>query len=165
LLGHILASAFVVQGRFFAAGIVLLVFAPFDAIDGSMARLSGTASKLGAYVDSVVDRYAELVLFAGLLIYYAKADEQLMQLLVFGAAAGSVLVSYTRARAEGLGFEIRIGLATRLERYLILIPSLLLGFPHIGVGLVAILANFTALQRILEVRKLSRNHKLEGDIQ
>ncbi len=163
LFGHILAVVFVMQGKFLATGIILLIFAPFDALDGSMARLAGTESKLGAYVDSVVDRYAELVLFAGLLMHYAQVGDQFIVLLVFLAAAGSVMVSYARARAEGLGFEVKIGLLTRFERYLILITSFLLGYAHIGIGLVAILANFTALQRIQEVRKLSHNRTLEGD--
>jgi CDP-diacylglycerol--glycerol-3-phosphate 3-phosphatidyltransferase len=76
--------------------------------------------------------------------------------LVFVAAVGSVMVSYTRARAEALGFTAKVGILTRMERYIVLIPSILLGYPHIGLGIVAVLANITALQRILFVRRQAR---------
>jgi CDP-diacylglycerol--glycerol-3-phosphate 3-phosphatidyltransferase len=163
VVGHMLAAASVAQGDFLVAGIFLVFVAPFDALDGAMARLKGEASRLGAFIDSVADRYAELILYGGLLIFYQRTDNQLIMTLVFVAAAGSVLVSYTRARAEGLGFEVRIGILTRFERYLVLIPSFLIGIPELGIGVVAVLTNITALQRILEVRKLSRNYKIEGD--
>jgi len=74
-------------------------------------------------------------------------------LLVFGAAAGSVLVSYVKARAEGLGYEAKVGLLTRAERYIVLAPSLLFSQLFIGLGIIAVFANITALQRILYVRK------------
>jgi CDP-diacylglycerol--glycerol-3-phosphate 3-phosphatidyltransferase len=75
---------------------------------------------------------------------------------VFAAAAGSVLVSYTKARAESVGFEAKVGILTRFERYLVLVPSLILGFPRIGVWVIAVLANLTALQRIYHVRRQAR---------
>lgn len=151
--GHALAAILVALGYFLAAGIFLLILAPLDALDGSLARLEGEPSKFGAFTDSVVDRYSEIVLFGGFLIYFMNRVDKDMMLWVYAAAAGSILVSYTRARGEALGFEVRKGLLTRFERYLVIIPTLILGFPKLGVILVAVFANFTAIQRILHVRQ------------
>jgi len=153
LMGHVLAAIFLARGSLSLGGLILLLLAPVDAIDGTLARIRGESSKLGAFVDSVVDRYSEMLLFGALMIYFANRYEKDMVLWLFAAAAGSVLVSYARARGEALGFEVRSGLLTRLERYVILIPALLFGFVRIGLVLVALLANFTAVQRFLHVRK------------
>lgn len=153
LLGHLVAALVIARGSLFLGGVILIVLAPVDAIDGTLARMSGVTSKFGAFVDSFMDRYSEMLLFGGLMVYFANRYERSMVLWVFAAAAGSVLVSYARARGEALGYEVRSGLLTRLERYVILIPSLLLGFVRIGLVLVAVLANFTAIQRFLHVRR------------
>ncbi|MFQ5943038.1 MAG: CDP-alcohol phosphatidyltransferase family protein [Anaerolineales bacterium] len=151
--GHVLGAILVGFGALQAAGFALLFLAPLDALDGSLARLRGEASKFGAFFDSVLDRYSEMLLFAGFLIYFRGRFEQDMVLWVFAAAAGSILVSYTRARGESLGFEVRRGLLTRLERYLIIIPTLILAIPRPGIIVIAILANFTAIQRFIHVRR------------
>ncbi|MFQ5922607.1 MAG: CDP-alcohol phosphatidyltransferase family protein [Anaerolineales bacterium] len=151
--GHILGAILVGLGYLRAAGFVLLFLAPLDALDGSLARLRGETSKFGAFFDSVIDRYSEMLLFAGFLIYFLRRFDQNMALWVFAAAAGSILVSYTRARGEALGYEVRRGLLTRFERYLILIPALILPNPKLGIIVVAILANFTAIQRFVHVRR------------
>jgi CDP-diacylglycerol--glycerol-3-phosphate 3-phosphatidyltransferase len=79
--------------------------------------------------------------------------------VMFAAAVGSVMVSYIKARAEGLGLECKVGLLTRMERYMVLCPALLLNLPLIGAALVAVLGNFTALQRIWHVyRKTRQDH-------
>lgn len=153
LVGHLVAAVLIARGSLFVGGIVLGVLAPVDAIDGTLARIRGEASKFGAFVDSVIDRYSEMVLFGALMVYFANRFERSMVLWVFAAAAGSVLVSYTRARGEALGYEVRSGLLTRLERYVVLVPSLLLGLVRPGIVLVAVLANFTAVQRFLHVRR------------
>jgi CDP-diacylglycerol--glycerol-3-phosphate 3-phosphatidyltransferase len=124
-----------------------------DALDGTMARLRGMAGQFGAFVDSVSDRYSELVIFAGLLFYYAQQRDWITALAVYGAAAGSVLVSYVRARGQSLGWDTKVGLLTRLERYLVLSPALILNVPAIGLWIIAIFANFTAVQRIIDVRR------------
>jgi CDP-diacylglycerol--glycerol-3-phosphate 3-phosphatidyltransferase len=121
-----------------------------------MARLRGEPTDFGAFIDSVTDRYSELIIFAGLLYFYLHAGNMLMAMFVFAAAAGSVLVSYVRARAQSLGYEAKEGVLTRAERFAVLIPSIILGYPSVGVVVVALLANFTALQRILVVRRLAR---------
>ena len=132
-IGHLLVAVIVAMGYFLVAGVALLILAPLDALDGTLARMEGTPSKRGAFTDSVVDRYSELILFGGFLVYFISRFDQTMAVWVFAAAAGSILVSYTRARGEALGFEVRKGLLTRFERYLVIIPTLILGFPKLGV--------------------------------
>jgi CDP-diacylglycerol--glycerol-3-phosphate 3-phosphatidyltransferase len=125
---------------------------PVDALDGTMARLRGEPSEFGAFVDSVTDRYSELVIFGGLLIYYVLAGDWVMALVTYFAASGSVMVSYIRARASSLGYDTKVGILTRMERYLVLAPTLVIGYPWVGLWIIAILANITALQRIWDIR-------------
>jgi CDP-diacylglycerol--glycerol-3-phosphate 3-phosphatidyltransferase len=126
---------------------------PVDALDGTMARLRGESSDFGAFVDSVSDRYSELIIYSGLLYHFLVRGEPLGGMLTFGAAAGSVLVSYVKARAEGLGYEAKVGLLTRAERYIVLAPALIFNQLNIGLGIIAVFANITALQRVWHVRK------------
>lgn len=153
LAGNIIGALLLAQGHMVLGGIVIMIMGPIDALDGTMARLRGMAGEFGAFVDSVTDRYSELFIFGGLLYYFASQNNSLASLVVFTAAAGSVLVSYTRARAQSIGFETKVGLLTRVERYLVLGPSLLFNIPMVGLWIIAILANVTALQRIVDVRR------------
>jgi len=153
LIGHTIAAYLIARGHITWGGLLILVMAPVDALDGTMARLRGEPSKFGAFIDSVTDRYSELVLFGGLLVYFLSVNNWLGCGLVYIAAAGSVMVSYTRARAETLGFDAKIGLLSRVERYIILIPALIFNIPLVGLGIIAVLSNFTAVQRIWSVRK------------
>lgn len=157
LMGNTLGAIFLAQGRMTLGGILILLMGPVDALDGTMARLRGESGKFGAFVDSVTDRYSELVIFAGLLIFYLVQDEWLLAGLTYLAAAGSVLVSYIRARAQSLGYDTKVGVLTRMERYLVLVPALILNIPDIGLWIIAVLANFTALQRIIDVRRQVRS--------
>jgi CDP-diacylglycerol--glycerol-3-phosphate 3-phosphatidyltransferase len=150
--GTTLGAIFVASGQMTVGGITLLLSVLVDALDGTMARLRGESSDFGAFVDSVSDRYAELITFGGLLYYFLDTNHHLGAMITFLAAAGSMLVSYVKARAEGLNFTAKVGLLTRVERYLVLIPSLILNQPLIGMALIALLGNITALQRILHVR-------------
>lgn len=155
-IGLLLAVAvayFSATGEFLVAGIILLVGAPLDVVDGSMARLQGEPSKFGGFVDSVTDRYSELFVLLGLLVYYVQQQNVLACLLVFIAAAGSVMVSYTKARAESLGFSAKVGLLTRVERMIVMIVFLIIQLPIVALWIIAIGANFTAIQRILFVHK------------
>ena len=150
--GSTLAAYFVARGQITTGGIVMLIAWPIDALDGTMARLRGEASDWGAFVDSVSDRYSELIILGALLYYFAMHDQHIAEVVTFAAAAGSVLVSYVKARAEAQSFSAKEGLLTRAERYLVLGPTLLFNIPILGVWIIAILANFTALQRIWHVR-------------
>jgi CDP-diacylglycerol--glycerol-3-phosphate 3-phosphatidyltransferase len=153
-LGGTAAGAFMIsQGRLTLGGIVLLVSVLVDALDGTMARLRGESSDFGAFVDSVSDRYAEFITFGGMLYYFLSLGDPMGVMVTFAAAAGSVLVSYVKARAEGLDFEAKVGVLTRVERYLVLIPLLIFRQPFLAVAAIAILGNFTAIQRIMHVRR------------
>jgi CDP-diacylglycerol--glycerol-3-phosphate 3-phosphatidyltransferase len=156
LIGNLIGAMFLSQGNFLVGGLIVLAMGPLDALDGTMARLRGEASDIGAFVDSVTDRYIELIIYGGLLIHYLQQADAIWAGLVFVAAAGSVLVSYVKARAESLNFEAKWGILTRAERFLVLTPSLVLNIPKVGIAIVAILANITALQRIYVVRQQAR---------
>jgi len=110
LLGNTVGAIFLARGEMLIGGIFVLLMTPIDALDGTMARLRGEASDFGAFVDSVSDRYSELIIYGGLLYHYLTKGDTVGGMLVFGAAAGSVLVSYVKARAEGLGYEAKVGL-------------------------------------------------------
>ncbi len=148
VFGNLAGAVLIAFGYLTAGGLLILLMGAMDALDGTMARLMGTPSNWGGFVDSVSDRYSELLIFSGLLVYYLGHGDNLMSLLIFIAAAGSVMVSYSRARALSLGYEVKRGLLTRAERFLILTPMIIIGYPQIGIVIIAIFANFTAFQRI-----------------
>jgi CDP-diacylglycerol---glycerol-3-phosphate 3-phosphatidyltransferase len=156
LTGNTIGAYFLLQGNMTLGGIIILAMGPVDALDGTMARLRGEPSSFGAFVDSITDRYSELVIFGGLLFYYLQEGNSLAALLVYLAAAGSVLVSYIRARGQSLGYDTKIGILTRLERYFVLAPALILNQPLIALWIIAIFANVTALQRILDIRRMAK---------
>lgn len=153
LVGHFAAGFLVIRGYISWAGLVLLVMAPIDALDGTMARLRGESTRFGAFVDSVTDRYSELVILGSLLLYFIFQNDWLSATGAYLAAAGSILVSYIRSRAESLGYQAKNGILSRMERYFILIPGLIFNIPIIAVWLIAIFSNLTAIQRILYVRR------------
>lgn len=153
LLGSIGAGVLVALGYPLWAGVTLLLMAPLDAVDGTMARLSGKSSKFGAFLDSFIDRYDELFVYAGILYWYTTQNDLLGVILCFAAASGAVMVSYARARAEALGFEAKVGVMTRVERAIVMIVGLLFGIVPIALGIIAILAHLTALLRLSAVRK------------
>jgi CDP-diacylglycerol--glycerol-3-phosphate 3-phosphatidyltransferase len=156
-LAGTLGGAFLLaRGDLAYGGGLILVMGLVDALDGPMARMRGMVSPFGAFVDSVSDRYSELSVYAGLTIYYLGRGDGNTVLLIIAAASGSVLVSYIKARAEGLGYEAGVGILTRMERLLLLSLGLVLGFAEIGLALIAVLGHVTALQRIAFVRRQSR---------
>lgn len=161
LAGNIAAAYLLARGEIRFGGLLVLLMGPVDAIDGAIARHGGKVTRFGGFLDSVVDRYSELFILGGLLIYYVNLGESLPVILIYLAAAGSILVSYTRARGEGAGYPIKGGLLTRVERYLILVPCLLINRPLIALWLLAVLTNITAVQRIFLVRAKA---KAEHDI-
>lgn len=135
------------------AGILLLIMGPIDAMDGALARMRNEATHWGAFVDSVTDRYSELFLFLGFLIYFLTVKNTTGIIFAYIAAAGSVLVSYVKARADASKLDANVGLLTRVERYIVLIPGLIFNFPLYALIIIAVFANFTALQRIFRVRQ------------
>lgn len=156
LLGNIAAAVLVTRGQLLAGGLVAAFMAPLDAVDGALARKAGVAGKFGAFLDSVVDRYDEMILLAGVLYYFQAEAYTWGIMLTYAAMCGSVLVSYTRARAEGLGFSGKVGIFSRIERAIVLILGLVFNQLLISVGIIAILANVTAIQRVFFVWKQSK---------
>lgn len=155
-LGMCLAGAVAALGRLPLAGLVVALSASLDALDGSLARLSGRASRRGAFLDSVLDRLAEVAVYLGLLLHLLSSGAApLLPVLAFLTVSGSLLVSYTRARAEGLGLECRVGLFTRLERVVVLVAGLLLGQLGWMLALLAVMTHVTAAQRMWHVWRLT----------
>lgn len=157
LVGNTFGAYLLSQGYMTYGGLVVFVMGFVDALDGTMARLRGMAGEFGAFVDSVTDRYSELVIFGGLLFYFTSTGNSLAVILVYAAASGSILVSYIRSRGQSLGWDTKVGLLTRMERYMVLAPSLVFNIPIVGLWIIAILANITAVQRIIDVRKQARH--------
>jgi len=148
LLLMLLVGLVLSQGYFQVGGGLLILAAIFDAIDGAMARLYNRATRFGAFFDSTLDRFAEAAVFLGILVYFEQQGSSTQVILAYVTIVGSLMVSYTRARAEGIGLSIKGGFLTRLERMLILIVGLLLNLPTVALIILAPLTNFTALQRM-----------------
>jgi CDP-diacylglycerol--glycerol-3-phosphate 3-phosphatidyltransferase len=155
LLGNIAAGVLLAFGELTWGGVVALIVGPLDAVDGALARLRNESKPYGSFVDSVTDRYDELLLLGGLIIHFSLTQDWKGGILVYFAAMGSILVSYIRAKADAMGYDAKVGIMTRVERYIVLIPGLILGKPyiHIALGIIAVLGNITAIQRFLHVRK------------
>jgi len=136
------------SGRLLLAGVLLIVTLAFDAVDGTLARLLGQTTRFGAFLDSTLDRWAEVALFAAIAWVYLQANNDLGVMLAVGAMAMSLLVSYTRARAEGIGLQCSGGILTRFERLVILIIGLIVGQLSWALAIIAALAGVTAVQRI-----------------
>jgi len=159
LIGNVVAGVLIGFGRIQLGGLVALVTGPLDAVDGCMARVLGRSSPFGAFLDSITDRYSELSILAGLLVYFLNAGNDPACILVFAATIGSVLVSYVRARGESQGFNVKVGILTHVERYLVMAPALVLNIPLVALWIIAVLGNFTALQRIWQVWSQSKQIK------
>lgn len=153
--GFILAS-----GHFRWGAIVLLLASIFDMLDGALARATAKSSVFGAFLDSTLDRYSESVTFLALAFYYSGitgARTEIM--LIFVIIIGSLMVSYTRARAEALNVECKAGMLQRPERVVLLIAGLLIGWLQPILWLMAILTNVSAVQRIYEVYSNTRKRE------
>ena len=155
-LGHIGAAYLAGKGHFTWAGILLILFAVFDFFDGTMARIAtgGKGTKFGSVLDSTTDRYAEFMIFGGILYYYAARNDLVMVVICIAAMMGSFLVPYTRAKGEIQGLDMRLGIMSRLERYIVLVLGLLVRLPNIAMIVIAVFANITAIQRILFMKKM-----------
>ncbi len=144
-------------GQLPLAGVLILAFSALDGLDGSLARISGQVTRFGAFLDSVLDRFAEAAIYFGLLVFFARTGRQQELYLTYAAIIGSQLVSYTRARAEGLGLRCQGGWFTRVERIIALSIGLIVGWVRPVLWLLAILTNITAVQRMVEVYRLTKD--------
>jgi CDP-diacylglycerol--glycerol-3-phosphate 3-phosphatidyltransferase len=147
------------RGAYGRAGLIYLLGASFDALDGAVARVGGRVSRFGALFDSTLDRYGETFLLAGLGYHLAQEGSSIGLILTFVALAGSYLVSYVRARSEALGIANKAGLMTRLERCIVIIVALLSKQVMIGLWLLAVLTQLTVLQRIWHVYRFTRKEQ------
>lgn len=138
------------------AGILILLAGSFDLIDGVLARNFGKITRFGAFLDSVLDRYSDAALFGGLMVYYISNNSILYTLVTFGAMLGSFLISYTRARAEGLGIDCNIGLMERPERIILLSAGAITGLLEEILWILLVLTHITAIQRIHHTWKATR---------
>jgi len=163
-IGTAAGALLLALGHMTWGGLLILFTVPFDALDGTMARLRHEATDWGAFVDSVTDRYSELVIYLGLLIYYLNHANKIACALVFLSAAGTMLVPYTKAKADALKIDANVGLLTRAERYLVLAPCLVFGIPMVALWVLAVLTNFTALQRIMHVRQEARRRPPQSNL-
>jgi CDP-diacylglycerol--glycerol-3-phosphate 3-phosphatidyltransferase len=136
------------EGSIFWGGVVMLAGAVMDMFDGAVARLGGKASVFGAFFDSVMDRLGEAVVLAGIAMFYVREGHELGVVLAIAALVASVMVSYTRARAEGLDIEGDVGVLGRPERIVVLGAGLLSGYVLWALGVIAAVAGFTVLQRV-----------------
>ena len=155
LLLNVGVGVLLALGHLRLGGALVLLVSLFDSLDGAVARYTNRVTKFGAFLDSTIDRYEEAALFCGLMWYFATIGLRQEVVLTGVALFGSLAVSYTRARAEGLGIECKVGLFTRVERIVVLALGLILGLPLITLWVLAVLTHFTALQRIWHVRRVT----------
>lgn len=151
LLGLVIngwAAVLFAWGDFRTAGTLILLAAIFDLTDGAVARKQGRVTSFGAFFDSMIDRYSDLVLYMGLLVYYARVSRFFYVVLVAVAMAGSFMVSYARARAESLIPQCKVGFMERPERLVLLIIAS--WFQRMGPALwvIAVLTTITVIHRI-----------------
>src|SRR5438552_1595558 len=167
LLLSILTAGVLAQGWLLIGGLLVLFAGVFDMFDGAMARVTNAATTFGAFFDSTLDRYSESIILAGLLFFAVQKpviqdrfwpfqyEQSWMIILVFIAAVGSFMVSYAKARAEGLGLECKTGLLARPERVVILAIGLLTGAVIWALALLAVLSHVTAIERLVYVWRVT----------
>jgi CDP-diacylglycerol--glycerol-3-phosphate 3-phosphatidyltransferase len=154
----VIVALVLASGQLLWGGLLLIAAALFDTLDGALARHAGKTTVFGAFLDSVVDRFSESVTLVALIWYFSgqigvQSDARLAVLLLAFTLVGSLLVSYTRARAEAINVECKEGFFQRTERIIVLILGLVTGWMLPVLWVLAIFTNFTAVQRILDVRR------------
>jgi len=155
------ALLFYPRHQFFWGSVFIAVFAIFDTLDGTMARLSGRSTKWGAYLDSTLDRVADSAIFGGLVLWYSgDGDTPYLAALALACLILGSVVSYAKARAEGLGMTANVGIAERAERVVVVLLATALvglGVPEVlltvVLSLLALASLITVIQRMLEVRR------------
>jgi CDP-diacylglycerol---glycerol-3-phosphate 3-phosphatidyltransferase len=166
LVGNLAAAVLITQELFFLGGLAFIAGSVMDTLDGRYSRMSGKGTLFGAFLDSTLDRVEEGIVLTAIAWYFAEkdADAVAAAACVF-VVLGSLMVSYTRARAEALGVECKVGLATRPVRVVILSAGLVFGAGDLissvdllpaSIYTMAALTSFTVVQRVLHVRKQLR---------
>src|SRR3954471_1550352 len=149
LLINIWAAWLFSKGQFFAAGLVVVGASIFDMVDGRVARATNRVTRFGGFFDSVLDRYSDLALYMGLLVYYASINRFFYIVLTAIAMTGSVMVSYTRARAENSIPKCKVGFLERPERIVLIMIGALFNRMAPVLWVIAVLSNWTVVHRML----------------
>jgi CDP-diacylglycerol--glycerol-3-phosphate 3-phosphatidyltransferase len=158
---NIIAAYVIATGHFLLGGVLVLVAGLFDLLDGALARFTKQTTRFGAILDSTADRISEAAILCGLLIWYIPQEEASLEIvLIFVVLIGSFLVSYIRARAEGLGWQCQVGLFTRAERVIVLAIALLVNQIFIALCVLAVFVYITVVQRLVYLWKQG---KIKGD--
>jgi CDP-diacylglycerol--glycerol-3-phosphate 3-phosphatidyltransferase len=165
LIGLVIAGSgayMIAIGQWWGAGLIVLFAGVFDMFDGALARATGKASDFGALLDSTIDRVSEAVVLLGLLAYYLSTDDDLGSILVYVALVGSIMVSYMRARSEGLGIECKVGVMTRPERVAAVGIGLIVGHwlpivVLVVLGAIGTLTTVTAIHRLVHTSRMIAN--------
>lgn len=149
-------AAITLAHNLFWGGILILVGGFFDLLDGMVARIHNKLTDFGAFLDSVLDRYSDAFLFLGFTWYFFNNKSFTGVCLSLGALVGALLISYTRARAEGLGRECKAGIMERPERILLLALAAITGWAQPVMGIMIVMVHFTVFQRIYHVWKVMK---------
>lgn len=150
------ASWRIADGAFLAGGLILTAGGCLDFCDGAVARVRGTASRFGAFLDSVTDRVSDALVFSAFLWYFFRAGNERVAIVALAAYGGGVLTSYIRAKAESLGYDCKVGILERAERLILLCSGLILGFVEVMLWAVAVLSVVTVAQRLVYVSRQAR---------
>jgi CDP-diacylglycerol--glycerol-3-phosphate 3-phosphatidyltransferase len=169
MLLHFLFAWLIATGEFVWAGFLILIFVPMDALDGALARKIGRKGNFGAFLDSNSDRIAEIILYSGYISWFSQQEDFLAAAAAYAAVTGSLMVSYSRSRAESLGYNCKIGIFSRVERYVVLVVSLVLSglIPElvaVGIYILAIGTWFTVAQRVYHVWKQAKARDAEDAV-
>lgn len=163
IIGFVLTVAvalILATGNFLAGGILLIFAALFDTLDGALARHTGRVTVFGAFLDSTMDRYSEAVTLIGLMAFYARQPDNWQPILLLGCTlVGSLMVSYTRARAEAVGIECKEGFFQRTERIIVLIIGLVTGWMLPVLWILAVFTNVTVIQRVMAVHSSTKEQR------
>jgi soluble lytic murein transglycosylase len=162
LVVSLFAAAAFVMGHVRLGGCLVLLAGLFDFCDGSLARASGQVTPFGAFLDSVIDRYSDLVVLLGIVVLFAGLPHMRGAVAAMAALVGSLMVSYTKARAESIGVECNVGFMERPERMICLIAGAILDVLEPALWVLAVLANITAIHRILFTRRITAGHAPPG---
>ncbi|MAT95605.1 MAG: hypothetical protein CL608_00435 [Anaerolineaceae bacterium] len=152
MLAHFLFAWLIAGGHMTWAAVAIFFIAPLDAFDGALARKLGRKQGgFGAFLDSTLDRLAEIILFGGFILFYMRQENAVMLGVAYLAITGSIMVSYARARAEALGYDCKVGIASRVERYFVMIGLLLFNLPDVALIILAAATYITVGQRMYHV--------------
>jgi len=157
---NVALGAVIATGRLRLAGFCLIAAAGIDGVDGALARQMGRPTKFGAFLDSVLDRLSESAVLLGIAWWYMGQPGYIEEILAYVTIVGSTMVSYTRARAEGIGVDCEVGLFTRMERCIVIIAALILGVTSQALWLLAIGTMITTIHRIVFVYLRVRDQAL-----